>query len=146
MYLKTAFKSTDPILSEANCDMQGGLQLVVVPKTVPRTWNECYTHSMVKAKALCSVMSESGMKQYSDRYAVLSEIFDAWAAGHEVKVSVVSGSGKYDTLGQLADIMGLKICEFLKCFYFQILTLQLWHMAQNHKTLKYVPYQVQSLT
>ncbi|XP_052123901.1 uncharacterized protein LOC113205304 isoform X1 [Frankliniella occidentalis] len=58
----------------------------VVPKLMPRTTNERYTHSMLKAKAICEVMSESSEKQYSSRYANLEALLQFYSEGKEVAI------------------------------------------------------------
>lgn len=69
---------------------------VLVPKLIPRTWNERYTHSMSKAKSLCSIMAQSGGDQYATRYKVLDDIFQIWASGKEVVIAeIVKNWGKF---------------------------------------------------
>lgn len=83
-------------------------------RMVPNSWNDKFSQSMCKAKQLCSILAESGQRQYAARFRVLQDILDYWAAGKEVTVveQILPTSGELTFLFFLHSLF----CSLQFCF------------------------------
>lgn len=81
--------------SEASSSFSHGVSQIVVPsKMMPETWNERYSHSMLKMKEICAVMSECGASVYAERYEILNNLLTLWAQDKKAAVfEVVKNNG-----------------------------------------------------
>ncbi|XP_034233441.1 uncharacterized protein LOC117640701 isoform X2 [Thrips palmi] len=70
--------------SEDTTPHSQNISTVVVPsKMMPHNAKDRYTHSMTLLRKIGNLMSESGERQYAERYSFLENVFELWASGKE---------------------------------------------------------------